>query len=378
MQKKVIGFIILILIWLSPFSSFIRFSNVPQMAQADTSVKYVCPMHPEVVSDKPGACPKCGMTLVEQKEEPNKNVAILLFDGVQIIDYTAPWEILGQRHFNVYTVAAKSTPIRTTFNMSVVPSYTFENAPKPYILVLPGGDTRAAVNDPATIRWVQKSVAEADHVLTVCSGAFFLARAGLLDGLTATTFHGLIQDLRQAAPKTKVVTDKRYVDNGKIITSAGLTSGMDGSLYLVSKLFGMEKAKELALHLEYNWQPDSNYARADMADKYIRDVNLDQTSITDWQSERNIGGMDEWVQEGTIRSNSSAVQIVKELNQKLAQTNRDWKLVSVGSKNSEWKFNDERGRQWHATVVVEPVSTEPNRFDLTVRVWREGSTKAER
>ena len=197
-----------------------------------------------------------------------RNLAIFIFDGVQIIDYTGPFEVLGhawddeQPMFNIYTVAAKADPVTTNMGMTVIPKYTFDNMPKADVLVLPGGGVRRSMEDPKVIKWVQDTSAGAEYVMSVCNGAFFLGRAGLLDGLTATTFHGLIDELKTIAPKAKVVNDQRFVDNGKIITTAGLSSGIDGALHLVEKLAGYGKAQEIALGLEYNWQPELNYARA--------------------------------------------------------------------------------------------------------------------
>ncbi|HEX8185579.1 MAG TPA: DJ-1/PfpI family protein, partial [Blastocatellia bacterium] len=179
-----------------------------------------------------------------QAPQKRGNVAILIFKGVQIIDYTGPYEVFGGARFNVYTVAEKAEPITTAMGMTVTPSYSFSDSPKPDVLVLPGGGgfrpgdggVGNQLENPAVIKWIQDNAKEAKFVLTVCNGAFFAAKAGLLDGLEATTFYGMIDALKTFAPKTKVVSDKRYVDNGKIITTAGLSSGIDGSLYLVSKM----------------------------------------------------------------------------------------------------------------------------------------------
>ena len=126
------------------------------------------------------------------------------------------------------------------------------------------------MDDPAVQQWVRESAKNAEIVLSVCNGAFFLGRAGLLDGLEATTFAGLIDDLQKAAPKARVVRNKRYVDNGKIITSAGLSSGIDGSLHVIERLFGKGDAQVVATSLEYDWRPDGGYVRAMLADRHLR------------------------------------------------------------------------------------------------------------
>jgi len=182
-----------------------------------------------------------------------RNLAILVFEGVQIIDYTGPWEVLGHARidgkpaFKIYSVAETASPFETAMGMTVIPSYTFAKAPKPDILVLPGGNVDPQLSNEGIIRWIRESAKTAEVVLSVCNGAFFLAQAGLLDGLEATTFAGMIDDLQRSAPKTKVVRDKRFVDNGKIITSAGLSSGIDGALHVIEKLYGKGTAQLAAV-----------------------------------------------------------------------------------------------------------------------------------
>ena len=171
-----------------------------------------------------------------QKSTP-RNLAILIFDGVQIIDYTGPYETFGHAYsndgpaFNIYTVSEKTNSITTAMGMSVNPKYSFENAPKPDVLLVPGGDVNGQLENAVVIKWIKDRAKDAEIVLSVCNGAFILAKAGLLDGLEATTTSGLIASLRQTAPNVRVVDDRRFVDNGKIITAAGLSSGIDGSLH---------------------------------------------------------------------------------------------------------------------------------------------------
>jgi len=104
-------------------------------------------------------------------------------------------------------------------------------------------------------------------VLSVCNGAFILAKTGLLDGLTATTFYDLIDELERRYPKVKAVRDRRYVDNGKFITTAGISSGIDGSLHVIGRLRGRAMAERAALNMEYEWKPGGDFARAAFADR---------------------------------------------------------------------------------------------------------------
>src|ERR1700730_15817312 len=120
----------------------------------------------------------------EEKKQPT--VAILLFDGVQIIDYSGPWEVFGQAGFKVHTVAEKPGSVTTAFGQRVIADYTFDNSPRGDILLLPGGGgVRKAVDNRHLIKWIQDSAKDANHVMSVCTGAFLLAKAGLLDGLAA-------------------------------------------------------------------------------------------------------------------------------------------------------------------------------------------------
>ena len=244
--------------------------------QSQPGRTYVCPPCgldcDKLTFDKPGKCSECGMKLIPTSatDDSPPTVAILLFNGVEIIDYAGPWEVFGAAGFQVHTIAERIEPLTLVFGQKLIADYTFENSPKADILLVPGGGVSRAMDNPALIRWIQASAKQARHVMSVCTGAFLLGKAGLLDGQTATTVHGMIDDLL-AFPNTKVVYNRRYVDNGKIITTAGLSSGIDGALHLVSKVLGIGEAQSVALNLEYRWEPDSGYARAALADRYLPD-----------------------------------------------------------------------------------------------------------
>jgi putative intracellular protease/amidase/DNA-directed RNA polymerase subunit RPC12/RpoP len=224
---------------------------------------YVCPPCgldcDKETHDKPGVCPHCGMTLVEKtsespvSQEKSLTVAILVFNGVEIIDYSGPWEVFGAAGFKVHTVASGPGPIKTVFGEKLIPDYTLENSPQADIVLVPGGSIAAAMNDARVIEWIQTRSKQAKHVMSVCNGAFLLARAGLLDGLSATTVRGGIDRLARVAPRTKVVRNQRYVDNGKFITTAGLSAGIDGAMHLVAKTLGKGAAEAVAYGLEYRW-----------------------------------------------------------------------------------------------------------------------------
>ena len=193
-----------------------------------------------------------------------RNVAILIFDEVEVLDFCGPFEVFsvtGRREnlnpFNVYTVAEKEQPILARNRLSVNPCYTIRNCPQPDILVVPGGlGTRREIHNPILIDWIKSCSHKADLVLSVCTGALLVAKAGLLEGLAATTHHGAMELLKEMAPHTLVQANKRIVDNGRIIVSAGVSAGIDMSLHVVAKLFGKEQALDTAQYMEYDWKPD--------------------------------------------------------------------------------------------------------------------------
>ncbi len=218
--------------------------------------------------DHPGDCPSCGMALKERTvpygflksfDEP-MNVAILLYTHAQVLDYAGPYDVFvsgGEQNFNVYTVAETSGPITTMPNLSVNPQYTLSNCPKPDILIIPGG-MWSSVNQK-TKDWVKQNSKDANYVFSICTGAFILAEIGILDDLEATTHQAGISSLEKNYPNIKKVHhDKRFVDNGKVLTSAGVSAGIDASLYLISKILGKDGAKAAANNLEYKYWEAEN------------------------------------------------------------------------------------------------------------------------
>ena len=191
------------------------------------------------------------------------NVAIFIYDGVEILDFSGPAEVFaatsldGDQAFNVYTIAVKKDPLLSQGFITVTPGFTIDDCPKPDILVLPGGSTGKSVENEKLIEWVKNLSKDGKVIMSVCTGAMILSKAGLLDGKECTTWHGAIDRLEKRTPKTKVHRNTRFVDNGQIITTAGVSAGIDGALHLVSRLFGEDKAKEVAYYMEYDkWKPE--------------------------------------------------------------------------------------------------------------------------
>jgi transcriptional regulator GlxA family with amidase domain len=194
-------------------------------------------------------------------QEPSprtRKVAIVVYDHMEILDFAGPGEVFQSTGgaFDVYTVAESAEPILSQGFVRIVPDFTIDTAPRPDILVIPGGGTSGVQKSTRMMEWIGRSAREAELTLTVCTGAFILARTGLLDGLHATTWHGAIARLREAAPKVIVHENVRFVDNGKYLTTAGVSAGIDGSLHVVSRLLGEDVARATARYMEYDkWDP---------------------------------------------------------------------------------------------------------------------------
>ncbi len=178
-------------------------------------------------------------------EAARKTVAILVFDGVELMDFAGPAEVFivadEGKSFRVVTVAESTEPLKTMGGITITPGFSFDQAPKADVLVVPGGNMAAV--GKAGREWLKKAAGEAEITMSVCFGAMLLARAGLLEGIEATTHHWGIAQLRKASPGCKVIEDRRFVDSGKIITTAGVTAGIDGALRVVERLLGPEAAR---------------------------------------------------------------------------------------------------------------------------------------
>jgi transcriptional regulator GlxA family with amidase domain len=184
-------------------------------------------------------------------------IAFYLQDNVEVLDFAGPMEVFITAGFNVFTVSKTYKPIRSKTVLFITPDYTIQDAPKSDILVVFGGPTQPTTDDPEVMSWIKAQTSKDQYVMSVCTGAFILGKAGVLDNLTATTFHTAIDDLAKACPKTKVLANTRFVDNGKVITTAGISAGIDGALHLVEKLRGRAFAQGVATTIEYDkWVPD--------------------------------------------------------------------------------------------------------------------------
>lgn len=199
-----------------------------------------------------------------QNDDSKKfTVCFYLQDGVEVLDFAGPMEVFELAGFRVFTVSKDKKPILSQRVLKVIPDYDITNVPDADMVVFFGGNP-GAFRDKELIEWIKKYEKNAEYLFTVCSGAFALGHAGLLDDKTATTFHARIEELRQAFPKVTVLADVRFVDNGRIITTAGISAGIDGALHMVSRILGDEAAADVAREMEYDkWVPNDGLIKRD-------------------------------------------------------------------------------------------------------------------
>lgn len=193
-------------------------------------------------------------------------VAFLISDGAVVIDFCGPWEVFqdvmvpGQMDmaFKLFTVSEKNNPIQASGGMKITPDYTLESAPAAKVIVIPA----QSAPSEAVLAWVRNSAKTADVVMSVCTGAYLLARTGLLAGKAVTTHHGSYVDFARKYPDIHVKRGARFVEDGNLASAGGLSSGIDLALRVVERYYGRELAKQVAYDMEYQGQgwmsPESN------------------------------------------------------------------------------------------------------------------------
>src|SRR5215831_20921169 len=197
-------------------------------------------------------------------------VAFLISDNAVVIDFCGPWEVFQdvnvpsrqEAPFRLYTVAETKNPIHTSGGMQIIPEYTIADAPTPKVIVIPAQSDPS----PAVVEWIKKSSKTTDVTMSVCTGAFVLAKTGLLSGKSATTYHGAFERFAMQFPDIQLKRGARFVENGNLATAGGLSSGIDLALRVVERYYGREVARNTAYNLEYQgegWMnPDSNQTYA--------------------------------------------------------------------------------------------------------------------
>jgi transcriptional regulator GlxA family with amidase domain len=186
-------------------------------------------------------------------------VAVVVGKGATVIDFAGPWEVFQDAStpttdspFDLAMVSDKDEPLEATSGMIIKPRFTFETMPaNPNVIVIGA----QGEHTPAKIAWIQEASKTADLVMSVCTGAFLLAKTGLLDGLSATTHHDFYDKFAKQFPQVRLVRGPRYVENGKFATAGGLTSGIELALRVVQRYFGDAVTRQTAYYMEYTRSP---------------------------------------------------------------------------------------------------------------------------
>ena len=202
-----------------------------------------------------------------------KRVGIVLFTNIEVLDFCGPFEVFSVTRlhedkrreepspFEVLLVAEKSAPVVTTGGMKVIPDHTFASCPKLDILVVPGGwGTRTELGNPAMLDWLRRRAVEVETLTSVCTGSMLLGYAGLLDGRHATTHWRSLDWMRESFPGVTVEYDQHVVEDGSVLTSAGISAGIDMALKVVARYCGEGIARATAKQMEYPY-PDTNARR---------------------------------------------------------------------------------------------------------------------
>ncbi|MFP5391574.1 MAG: DJ-1/PfpI family protein [Gammaproteobacteria bacterium] len=188
------------------------------------------------------------------------HVGILAFPDIEVLDFAGPFEVFSvaariheATPFRVSIVGASGQPIRARHGLGVVPHLDYAQASDVDLLIVPGGVVTTVINDAPTLAWIRRAAEGAALVASVCTGAFLLAKLGMLDGLACTTHWEDIGLLRQHFPQLEVRENVKFVDNGRIVTSAGISAGIEMSLHLVARILGQQAAEATARQMEYDW-----------------------------------------------------------------------------------------------------------------------------
>ena len=195
------------------------------------------------------------------------NVGIFIFDEVEVLDFAGPFEVFSRTRllkgaesrrsdesapFNPFTVSIDTKPLTATGGLKIIADYTFNNFPKIDILIVPGGyGTRTLLNNEILLKWIKAVSDKANITASVCTGSLLLAKAGLLEGKRATTHWGAIEALKSISKDIQVITERRVV-NDEIITSAGVSSGIDMAFMIVENLYGEEVASDTSKYIEFH------------------------------------------------------------------------------------------------------------------------------
>jgi transcriptional regulator GlxA family with amidase domain len=209
--------------------------------------------------------------------EAQKTVGILIFDQVEVLDFCGPFEVFSITRldeskrmeepspFQIVLIAERDQPVVTMGKMRVLPDYTLENCPPLDILVVPGGwGTRRELSNTRLLGWIKQRAAQVKTLSSVCTGALLLGEAHLLDGLRATTHWASLDTMRNRFPQVKVESQYHWIEEGDVITSAGISAGIDMALRVVARYCGETVARNTAQRMEYPY-PESDARRVSVS-----------------------------------------------------------------------------------------------------------------
>jgi transcriptional regulator GlxA family with amidase domain len=188
-------------------------------------------------------------------------VAVLISTDAQVIDFAGPWEVFQDVHiesrgktmdekmpFELFTVAESTKPVRATGGLHIIPDHDFASAPAPRLIVIPAQSRPTE----ATKEWLRSAAKQSDVTMSVCVGAFVLGAAGMLSGQAATTHHDFYDKFAKAFPDVQLKRGVRFVENDRISTAGGLTSGIDLALHVVERYYGRDVAQRTASFMEHD------------------------------------------------------------------------------------------------------------------------------
>jgi transcriptional regulator GlxA family with amidase domain len=190
-----------------------------------------------------------------------RNTAIYLYDEAEILDFTGPYEVFtasnresGSKLFKVYTVTQTGSTVTASGGLRIVPEYSIFECPKPDIILIPGGaGRRFEMNNTVVLEWIKEQFPSIELLLSVCTGAFITANTGLLNGLKATTHHRSYDEFEKTFPDIELVRNVKYIDNGRTILSGGISSGINMTLYAISRLYGKDLANRVSGRMEFDY-----------------------------------------------------------------------------------------------------------------------------
>lgn len=194
-----------------------------------------------------------------------RNVGIVLFNGVEVLDFASPFEVFSVASelnnfeiFEVFTISENMTPIISVNGLSVNAKYTFSDCPKIDVLIIPGGSrTNQLLENQTFLDFIDERHKTSEITVSICSGARVLGKLGLLDGIQYATHHQVYDHLIEIAPNGIPMRDLRFVSDGKVYTSGEISAGIDLSFHVLSTLCGNDILKETAEYMEYELKYDN-------------------------------------------------------------------------------------------------------------------------